>query len=395
MRCIRGAVLWPVGPRRVVFLRDGTIEAAATSPRAARPGDPDRESGLVLPGFGDWHFHWVQRGIAGVGGRPLLEWLRETAWPAERRYSDPAECGRGAADAVAALASAGTAAGAAYGSPHAASADAFLAAAPRGFLCGPAVMTEGEPPDLVRPVARWLDDLGALVRAHGDRVAVAPRFALSVGAPGLAALGRFARDHGLAVTTHLSEHPDEVAAVARRFPRARDYLDVYERAGLVGPRTLLGHGIHLGDGELSRIAAAGAAIVHCPTSNRALGSGRMPVERLRSAGVRWVLGSDVGAGPHLDLLDVIVGALDAHAGRAPVTAAELFHRATLGAGAVLAGRTEGETAAEDRPGALVVATDAPLPDDDGDAAGERALEALLAVHRGGRRFRVRRIAEWG
>jgi guanine deaminase len=76
------------------------------------------------------------------------------------------------------------------------------------------------------------------------------------------------------------------------------------------------------------LAETGTWIAHCPTSNEALGSGRMPLERLREHGVRWVLATDVGAGPHLSLLDVVRAFLQVHEGKAETTAAEALCRAT-------------------------------------------------------------------
>lgn len=392
---LRGRILWPLDARRTAFLGDGVVGPDLPAPRPAGRDDPPPEDGLILPGFADWHFHWVQRGIAGVAdatGRPLLEWLRETAWPAERAFSDEEACRTGAADAVRDLAAAGTMEGVAFASPHAASADAFLAAAPGGYACGPAVMTAGEPEDFLRPIGAWLADLGRLHEVHGRRVAVAPRFALSLEEGDLAALAAFAAERRLFVTTHLSENEEEVEEVRRRFPGARDYVDVYARNGLLGPDTLLAHGIHVSDDELSRIAKAGAVLVHCPSSNRALRSGRMPLERLRKAGVRWVLGSDVGAGPSLCMLDVAAEAVDAQEGR--LSNEEAFHRAAISlAGPSPGGDPRGGLAPVHRPGALVAAPPEGVPADETDP--RVWLDALLAERRERRPFEVRRAVPWG
>jgi guanine deaminase len=352
---IRGAVCWPLSPREAVLLADGVVAADLAAPRPATKDDPPPVEGLIVPAFADWHFHWVQLGIAGRGGEQLLQWLERTTWPEETRFADPDVCRDEAPRAAARLVGAGTLAGASFGSPHAESAAAFLAATDDAFLCGPAVMTTGGPSALRRGLTETLRGIESLADRFGARVLVSPRFALSCDDTTLAALGDVARRRSLAVQTHLSENGNEVDAVARAFPSARDYLDVYGRAGLVGPRTLLGHAIHVSGDELSRIAAADAVVVHCPTSNLALGSGRMELERLRAHGVRWVLGSDVGAGPDPSMADVIDAALSVHEGFAPVTATELFHRATLGPVAVLGGRTElRQERCGDRPGALVL-----------------------------------------
>src|SRR4028118_1255951 len=73
--------------------------------------------------------------------------------------------------------------------------------------------------------------------------------------------------------THLSEQVDEVAWVHALYPEARDYLDTYEQAGLLGERGLYGHAIHLEPREVDRLAEMGASAVHCPPSNTFIGAG--------------------------------------------------------------------------------------------------------------------------
>lgn len=384
-----------MGPHRLVYLEDGVVAPELPEPLRASRHDPPPQAGLILPGFTDWHFHWVQMGIAGkakAGEMGLLPWLHDVAWPAEERFGDLARCRATVPEALRRLDAAGTVGGAAYASPHAASAEAFLERAHDGFVCGPAVMTTGEPAALLRPLAAAMQDLERLHARFVNRLVVTPRFALSCDDETLAALGRFASERGLIVQTHLSEQTAEVETVRNRFRGDADYLAVYERAGLVGPRTLLAHTIHVSDGELERIARAGATVVHCPSSNRALGSGRMPLERLRRAGVPWVLGSDVGAGPELCMLDAICAALDQHQGQAPVTAAELLHHATLSLAAVLGGQTLHAGGCGVRAGAIVVAPPDGIDLRATDAAS--LLDALLDAWRRDRRFRVRRVEPW-
>ena len=93
-----------------------------------------------------------------------------------------------------------------------------------------------------------------------------------------------------------------MARVAELFPDATDYIDVYERAGGLGPRSLLAHAIHMSDREIERVAATGTALAHCPVSNMFLSSGVMPLARYREAGIRVGLGSDVAGAPELSIL---------------------------------------------------------------------------------------------
>jgi guanine deaminase len=93
--------------------------------------------------------------------------------------------------------------------------------------------------------------------------------------------------------------------VARLFPDARDYVDVYDRAGGLGPRSILAHAIHLSSHEESRLAESGTRIAHCPTSNLFIGAGIMPLASRLAAGIGVGLGSDVSGGAELSMFGVM------------------------------------------------------------------------------------------
>ena len=86
------------------------------------------------------------------------------------------------------------------------------------------------------------------------------------------------------------------------FPAARDYLDTYERAGLLGECSVLAHNVHVSDDELDRLAASRTAVAHCPSSNAFLASGIFPMARHVEHGVCFGMGTDVGAGTGLSML---------------------------------------------------------------------------------------------
>jgi guanine deaminase len=105
--------------------------------------------------------------------------------------------------------------------------------------------------------------------------------------------------------------------VRRAFPEARDYLDVYDRAGALGPggpSALFAHAIHLSEREIERLAETGAGVAHCPASNLFLPSGIMPLARYLEAGIPVGLGSDISGGPGPSIFEVMrVGAYAQHA----------------------------------------------------------------------------------
>ncbi|MBI5610332.1 MAG: amidohydrolase family protein [Deltaproteobacteria bacterium] len=322
-----GAALLPSVDGEVGYLHRARIawSAGRITEIQELSGDPLPGEPLLVPGFVDLHIHWPQAHVRGRFGGALLPWLRESIWPAEAEFASADVALRRAREFVAAAQRAGTCAGLFFGAPFAQASRAFAQVAPAGWLEGPALMERNAPDVLLRPAAELLADL----EAHGPPVfAVTPRFAPNLSEAGLAACGAVATERSAPIQSHLSENVDEVAWVRQLFREAADYLDVYDRAGLLGPRTVLAHGIHLSDRELQRLAATGTLIAHCPTSNVALGSGRMPLERLRAAGVPWVLASDVGAGPRLALLDAMAAFIQVHQGFADSTAAEALCRAT-------------------------------------------------------------------
>ena len=101
--------------------------------------------------------------------------------------------------------------------------------------------------------------------------------------------------------THVSEDRGEIAETARLFPQALDYVDVYDRAGGLGERTVLAHAVHLSDRELARLVETDTRVAHCPASNLFLASGVMPLARYMDAGLSVGLGSDVAGGPDLSI----------------------------------------------------------------------------------------------
>jgi guanine deaminase len=86
------------------------------------------------------------------------------------------------------------------------------------------------------------------------------------------------------------------------YPGSPDYTGIYEDYGLLGPKTLLGHSIHLNHRETGVLAETGSVAVFCPTSNLFLGSGLFDRERLTNNGVRVGIATDIGGGTSLSML---------------------------------------------------------------------------------------------
>lgn len=144
---------------------------------------------------------------------------------------------------------------------------------------------------------RKIDSEGEIVQPI-----LTPRFAPSCSRETLSGLGQLARDENLPIQTHISETKGEIQLVHDMFPERHSYADVYDHYGLLGPRTVLAHTIHLSEEEVELVRARGAGVAHCPLSNTSLGSGVAPVRRLLDAGVKVGLGTDVSGGGSCSVL---------------------------------------------------------------------------------------------
>lgn len=205
---------------------------------------------------------------------------------------------------------------ASYCTIHPESVDAFFAEAGRRgarAVAGKTCMDRNAPEGLRDTPARAYDESKALLeRWHGQgrlSYAVTPRFSPTSTPEQLEALGALWAEHpDCAMQTHLSEQVDEVAWVASLYPEARDYLDTYERFGLLGAGAVFGHAIHLTGRERARIAEAGASLVHCPTSNTFIGSGLFDMGLARTHVVG--LATDTGGGSSFSMLRTMAAAYE-------------------------------------------------------------------------------------
>jgi guanine deaminase len=277
--------------------------------RERRPADEvvDLRDGLLLPGLVDTHVHYPQLRIIGALGLPLLDWLDRCALPEEARFADLGYAREVAREFVAALVDAGTTTALVFGSHFPDAVDALFGAADGAGLRVTSGLVVGDRllrPDLYTTAERAYEQGHALAkRWHGTgraRYAVIPRFSLSCSDDLLDSCGALHADvAGSWFTSHINENPAEIAKVRELF--GGSYVDSYDKHGLVGPRSVFAHNVHPDDGELELLAAAGAAVAHCPTSNCALGSGLFALDRHTAHGVAVALGTDVGAGTGLSL----------------------------------------------------------------------------------------------
>jgi len=332
-----------------VLMEGGHIKAVgdAKALKKAHPKAryvPYGEDHLICPGFVDAHVHYPQTAIIASWGKRLIEWLNDYTFPEEIRLQDPAYAAEIAARYLDLTLAHGTTTVASYCTIHPHSVDAlFEAAAARGqrIVAGKTCMDRNAPEGLRDTAQSAYDDSTALIdRWHGQgraTYAITPRFSPTSSPDQMSALGAlWAKHPDCLMQTHLSEQTDEIAWVKELYPAARDYLDTYEAHGLIGPRAVYGHAVHLEAREVDRLAESGAALVHCPTSNTFIGSGLFDMAGLAARQIPVGLATDTGGGSSFSMLRTMAAAYEIGQLRGiPLHAAQLMWLATAGSARTL------------------------------------------------------------
>src|SRR3984893_2379165 len=307
----------------------------------------DHSNAAIFPGLIDCHTHLPQYPAVARGESELLPWLRQHIFPVERKFTGPKARGE-APQFFRELARNGTTTVMAYAAIYEDSCEIGFEAAKasglRAFL-GKMMMDIGSDgrhrPKKVLSVS--LVESERLCRKwHGAEdgrleYAFSPRFAVTCSEKLMRKAAELAARFGAYLQTHLSENREEIEKVHHLYMGARDYTHVYEKYGMLTPKTMLGHCVHLTGREIAAIATAQANVAHCPSSNLFLGSGVMKLDQILKPGIAVGLGSVVAAGPELNMWQVTRAAIDVQKARSAyepnlrqLRPSEAFHLATQG-----------------------------------------------------------------
>jgi len=247
---------------------------------------------LSLPGFVDAHCHAFQRALRGRGGgRDFWAWRETMLAEAERQtpelvrreytevYRELRACGYtavgefhylGFAEALAAV-------------------EAAEEAGVRIVVLLAAYGRGGLPRFRQDSVADYLHQIEDL-RSRNIRVGLAPHSVRACPADWLEEIGRYAVTEKLPLHVHADEQPREIEeCLAEHGLRP---IELLERTGCLGERTTIVHATHADGAELDLIAASGARICACPTTEANLGDGFLPVERVCKRSIGLCIGSD-------------------------------------------------------------------------------------------------------
>jgi guanine deaminase len=305
----------------VLLVEHGRVKALASAELIQKQGfDLDQcqhfPDHLLMPGFIDAHIHYSQSAAIASYGQQLLDWLNHYIFPAELRFADKDFAAQAAEQFLQRVLENGTTSAMVYTTVFAHSAEAFFKAAARKnlrMIAGKVMMDRNAPDALLDTPDSSQAHCRALIEGwHQTKrlhYALTPRFAPTSSPVQLKVVGELYRQYpGLYLQTHLAENQEEVAWVKSLYPEARTYLDVYDRFGLLGSRSIFGHGIYLSRAELERLAQTQSGVAFCPTSNLFLGSGLLDLQRIEEAGVRISVATDVGAGTSFSMLRTLADA---------------------------------------------------------------------------------------
>ena len=89
------------------------------------------------------------------------------------------------------------------------------------------------------------------------------------------------------------------------FPDHESYTHVYDNHGLLGPKTILAHAVHLSEEEVDLVKKRKSKISHCPASNSAITSGTAKVRNLLEKGIEVGLGTDMSGGYSPSILEAV------------------------------------------------------------------------------------------
>lgn len=301
-----GTVVTVDGDDRVVHdaavgVRGGRIAAIASVAEAADWSASevvDAGGCVVMPGLVNTHTHLAMTMFRGYADDVTLEEFLARIVPREMEVLTPHNVELGTAvGAVESLLAGVTTVLDMYFYEDAGAAGA--ARAGLRLLTGPTFLGESGPDGVdfdarLRRSEGWLRE-----RPAWPPAVVAPHSTYTLSPEQVQSVSSLAAAYGAMLQIHAAESAAEVEMVLAR--HGRRPVELLGHLGVLDQvHTVIGHGVHLTDGERTLLAEAGAAVAHCPVSNAKLASGMADVLAMQRAGVAVGLGTD-GAATSNDL----------------------------------------------------------------------------------------------
>lgn len=273
----------------------------------------DYKGKLITPGFIDTHQHSTQSTIVAAYGEKLLEWLEEYVFPGESSFSDPKSARKNLNFFIDQLLQNGTTTAVSYGPLFYEAADIFFEELDKRkmrFITGNIIMDFNSPDTLRLTTEDNYENCQKLIKKwhHKNRLSycISPRFALACSDKMLELCGSLKQENpDCYIQTHLDENLKEVENVKKRFTGCKNYLEVYNKFGLVTDRSVFGHCVHTKEDALKLLRERNSILSWCPVSNNFLGSGLFNFKIASKYTDKITLGTDWGGGNTLSMFAVL------------------------------------------------------------------------------------------
>ena len=410
-KLILGAILNPIDDKKCEFFQDGAlvirekVQKGEKNWIVAALGNLKTVSALykdydevidlrgqvIMPGFFDMHFHWVQDDVREMPKDNLLTWLDKYTFPAEKKFENKAYAKEKAKSFFDSLLKTGTIGGACYSSIHEHALNYAFAYAKGDYIIGNVLMTMNSPEFLTQKKSKAVKLANKLSDKYKTRYALTPRFAIATDPETMRETARVAKKNKSFLQTHLSETPNEIEFVksiyknTKGFEKVSSYTEIYKKVGMLNSKTIMGHGIHLDKSELELLSKTKTSIAHCPTSNaphneKGLGSGLFDFKRVEKFGIPWALASDIGGGPFVSMFDVMRSFVDQNTRKKikGATYVKALYRSTLaGAKMLKLGTKKGNLSVGKEATFITVE----YPNSKGSLKVEEILEKIVLTHK--------------
>ncbi len=258
------------------------------------------DSHALIPGLINSHTHAAMTLFRGMADDlPLMEWLNEHIWPAERDWVSPTFVEDGTRLAIAEMIRSGTTC---FSDMYFFADEAATVASAVGMRAVIGLIVIDFPTAWAKDADEYLLKAGQVHSKFRNIPLVTtiftPHSPYTVAETALRQMNTLAEEMDIPILTHVHETADEIAQSMEQ--HGKRPLQRLQDMGLLGPRLLAVHMTQLEQDEIELLQRYGVNVVHCPESNLKLASGFCPVHQLQEAGVNVALGTD-GAASNNDL----------------------------------------------------------------------------------------------
>ncbi len=322
MEFYRGLILNPIENFNIDYFQDGLLsvdkgkiqfcgEYKVGLKNFQEAKEITRTKHLIIPGFIDLHTHIPQFPAIGKGEGELLPWLNEYIFPLEEKFKNPNLARKVSKRFFKKLIENGTTTAVIFSNSSFEATDIIFQEANKSgvrVFIGNSIMDINAPDSLIYSIETNISNMNKLIEkwhlTDKGRLnfIVSPRYAGSCSIELMKEAAKLAKQNDLFIQTHLAENKDEIKFISSTHNFKGSYTELLFDSGIITPKSLLAHCIYLDEKEIDIIKQNDASIVHCPTSNRYLRSGIMPLKKYLIKNLKIGLGTDIAGGYNVSVL---------------------------------------------------------------------------------------------